>query len=573
MVKKLLMTIMVILVFASICHCGSLMERILFKKANIYWEKKNYVLSEKLYAQCLKIDSENKKFLYRYLLSKMNQNKYIEVLSFFDNLKMKKLGLKLLQLKRNARTQLFMNTKKVDGTVKAKISKKLNASEISFNTIPDAIEGKKGENIKIILDMKKFKKNAKNIYVHLEKIGYPYYANFCMVEKKEKLWEINFSIKKKFSDVKLDLPIYVFYSKKDFYYYNLRIIMSSGSVKVEGLSYTNELQYLNDRAVMMSRGEVKFKDFKIVVPGQTINSQSLDKGKKLEIGTDYFIWVVATKDKNAKTILTKKKKDIKNGQMIGYFHVGPAGKILRYSVTTNDNLDGSTLAPGIPLPGMVKVGKFAMDIYECSMFDGKVSPRYGVKPLAFVHQGKARMLARKAGKRLPTNAEWFFCAQSCKDPDLYYRGNGKEYGNIWPLSIPLNSKDFAGVTNNPHGQNGVKLTGGTLTGTCPLDVNMYGNYDMVGNIREWVNDASTGKEPLEDGYIAEVDGNGNVTKTQKLPNKAFNGDYYLSSRGRPWNAVLRGGCWYDGQRGGKYYQNLFCRQAYFSYSTGLRCAR
>ncbi len=571
--KKLLMFMMVILVFGSICHCGSLMERILFKKAKIYWEKKNYVLSEKLYEQCLNIDSQNKTFLYRYLLSKMNQNKYIEVLSFFDNLKTKKIGLKLLQLKRNARTQLFMNTKKVDGIVKAKISKKLGSKEIIWQVDPEEIEGKKGEEIKIVLDMKKFKKKAKNIYVHLEKIGYLYYANFWKMDKKKKSWEISFSIKKKYSGVKLDLPIYVFYSKRDFYYYNLRIILSSGSLKVAGLSYTNELQYLNEKAVMMSRGEVKFKDFKVVVPGSTINHQSLDKGKKLEIGTDYFVWVVASKDKTAKTILTKQKKGIKNGQMIGYFHVGPAGEILKYSVTTNDNLNGSTLAPGIPLPGMVKVGKIAMDIYECSMFEGKVTSRYGVKPLAFTNQGKARMLARLAGKRLPTNAEWYACAQTCKDPDLQYRGNGKETGNIWPLSIPLNSKDYAGVTNNPHGQNGVKLTGGTLTGTCPLDVNMYGNYDMIGNIREWVNGVSTGKEPLKDGYISEVDGNGNVTKIQKLPNKAFNGDYYMSSRGRPWNAVLRGGCWYDGQRGGKYYQNLFCRQTYFSYSTGLRCAR
>lgn len=571
--KRFIMIVMTLMLIVKFSYSASLMERMLFKKANLYWEKKDYVLSESLYAQCIKIDSGNKEFLYRYLLSKMNQNKFIEVVCYFDNLKMTNLGLQLLQLKRNASTQLYMNTKKVDGIVKAKISKKLDPGLVTVSHVPDEIQGKKGEEVTLLLDMTKFSQEIDGLYAHLEKAGYSYYANFWKQEKNKKIWEIKFTLKKDHSAVTLDLPVYVFHSKTDFYYYNLSIILSRGSVKVGGLSYTNELQYLNDTAVMMSRGEVKFKDFTATVAGQTVNHQNLDSGTQLEIGNDYFVWVVALPDKNTKTILTKKHKDVPNGQLIGYFHFGPAGRILKYSVTTNDNLSGENLAPGVPLPGMVRVGKFALDIYENSMFEGKVASKYGVKPLAFVHQGKARMLAKKAGKRLPTNAEWFFAAASCSDPDLTYKGNGSEVGNIWPLSIPLNSVDHAGVKNFPHGQNGVKLTGGTMTGTCLQDVNMYENYDMVGNLREWVDDVTTGKEPLEDGYVAEIDGNGNVTKVQKTPNPAFGGDYYMSSRGVAWNAVLRGGCWYDGSRGGKYYQNMFCRQNYFSYSTGMRCAR
>ncbi|MCK5686229.1 hypothetical protein KAJ27_19000, partial [bacterium] len=69
------------------------------------------------------------------------------------------------------------------------------------------------------------------------------------------------------------------------------------------------------------------------------------------------------------------------------------------------------------------------------------------------------------------------------------------------------------------------------------------------------------------------DSNGNVTKIQELPNKLFIGNYYTSSRGHPGNAVLRGGCWYNGHRGGKYYQNLSYKQRFSSNITGFRCAR
>ncbi|MCK5682842.1 hypothetical protein KAJ27_01915, partial [bacterium] len=482
MKNKFLLFIFIVLVFISIGYCGSIMELILFKKAHLQWEKKNYVLSEKLYEQCLEIDSKNKKFLYRYLLSKINQNKCIEVLSFFDNLEINKPGLKLHQLKRNARTQLFMNTEKIDSTIKANLSKTLNSDLVSFEVIPDVIASRNDEIVKIIFNVQKFNKYPINICVHFEKIGYPYYANFIKTDKNKKLWEIKFSIKKEFSGVKLELPVYVFYSKKDFYYYNLKIILPSRNIKVKGLSYTNELKYLDRKTLMLSRGKVKFKDFKISVKKQTINNQNLDKGKKFEIGTNYFVWIVARSDKKVKVKVSKRKEGIKDGKLIGYFHVGPAGLILEHSVITNDNLDGNTLALGIALPGMVQVGNFAMDIYECSMFEDKVVSRYGEKPLIFIHQEKARLLAESVGKRLPTNAEWFFCAQTCCEPtDLFYQGNGKEYANIWPFSIPFNSKDHDGIVNNPHDQNGANLSGGTLTGTCPLDINMYGNYDMIGN--------------------------------------------------------------------------------------------
>ncbi len=567
--KKVFFVVALVVVFNSVLFCGVNLNKILFKNANIFWQQKNFRMAEKLYENCLSIDSKNEKFLYRYLLSKVNLKKYAEVTSYFDQMKDQKFSAKMSLLRRNAKSQLFIQNRTIENMIKKKKIKEMSSNALDFKVVPAKIKGESGEKVKIVLSFSPFFKSAKDVFIHLGEAGYPYYCNFLSSERKKNEWEISFIIKKKISSPKVKFPVYYMMPNKKMYFVNISIIFNKEEyVKHD---YTCELEYLDDQSITLAKGKATIRKKVWVVSGQTLNYQSLDKGKVFEVGTDYFIWLILSKD-GPEGIISKKKK-LKGGKLIGYFHYGPSKKILKFSITTNDNLDSKTLRPGIPLPGMVKVGSFAIDIYENSIVNGKAVSKYKKTPKAYLDQGQCRLLAMDIWKRLPTSSEWFLAAQGCNDPDMLYNGTGEEFGNIWSMNIPVNSIDCNGLKNYPNGKNGVNMTNYTKTGTCLKDVSGYDCYDMIGNMREWTDDVTTGKELDHDGYITKIDGNGNVLEVGDVPDKRFNGDYYLSPKGKKWNGFLRGGCWYYGEKGGIYSLNLFCPETYFSYSTGFRCAR
>jgi len=202
--------------------------------------------------------------------------------------------------------------------------------------------------------------------------------------------------------------------------------------------------------------------------------------------------------------------------LLGYFSIGKTyaasgtgTEVLRYSIVNNDNLNGKTLKPGIPLPNMVFVPNrnFAIDIYEaqacaqagalstsdrCSGTDwgdadgnshsGNVAAqrsKYNVFPSRgnsayadgltyhdFIWAGEV------IGKRLPTDAEWSRAAQ-------YSLTRSLPTGTTTNMPKGNNASDYDGTDPEE--------TGGT---TANRDIyNTLGLCDLNGNLWEYVDDS------------------------------------------------------------------------------------
>jgi hypothetical protein len=143
-----------------------------------------------------------------------------------------------------------------------------------------------------------------------------------------------------------------------------------------------------------------------------------------------------------------------NTRLLGYFHNGKDyvgggadGAIFQYSVTSNDLLNENypyrahpDLPAGVPLPGMVKCGGFAIGIYQASREDATASAegtsvvptsRYGVVPWCSIQGFEANAVAAAAGCRLPTIWEWWMAAMfNPGSATLVARQNGNSgYGS------------------------------------------------------------------------------------------------------------------------------------------------
>lgn len=235
----------------------------------------------------------------------------------------------------------------------------------------------------------------------------------------------------------------------------------------------------------------------------------------------------------------------------------------------NGEVDGCSV-------GMVFVpssdGGFCIDKYEASasddcpydnpdvqdktaanLNDGKcmASSESGKYPWRYLSRSQAAVACSKAGKRLPTNKEWYLASLGTPDAN---RDGG----------------DDCQITNNWEEQPG--KTGSALN--CKSGI---GANDMVGNVWEWVDgEVKNGyygeeKLPLE-GYIVEIDSGGMPTEVSDNPDVNHNQDYLwikdVGSRG-----IARGGYWNSKEKAGFYSVYIVSVPSYAGKGIGFRCVK
>jgi formylglycine-generating enzyme required for sulfatase activity len=236
------------------------------------------------------------------------------------------------------------------------------------------------------------------------------------------------------------------------------------------------------------------------------------------------------------------------------------------------------LADGACPKGMAKVvysgGDFCIDIYEAAV--GKNCPidnpgsqidtRSNLDdsncrpvsepehlPWRYVSQDQAILACAKAGKRLPTNDEWFAAALGTPDRSDDWGETDCQVDNNWPEQ-PGSS------------------------GSGERCVSAFGAYDMIGNVWEWVSGSVIdgnyeGQKLPTAGYIQSTDGISMPAETNPtVPNANYYDDYlWLKENGV--RGIARGGYWSNQSDAGQYSLYIVSPPSYAGVGVGFRCVR
>lgn len=161
-----------------------------------------------------------------------------------------------------------------------------------------------------------------------------------------------------------------------------------------------------------------------------------------------------------------------------------------------------------------------------------------VAPWRYVSQSEAAQLCARAGKRLPTNEEWFRFSSGLADVDA--------------CAIDSSAAQPTGVCSSP------------------LDV-----YDSVGNVWEWLDeeviDGTYRDRSLPaSGYVARVDTKGIALETTTLPDEAYGFDY-VAVDPNGVRGVIRGGFYGSQADAGIYSVNATVPLDLRTAGIGFRC--
>ncbi|MCK5061350.1 SUMF1/EgtB/PvdO family nonheme iron enzyme [Candidatus Parcubacteria bacterium] len=219
-------------------------------------------------------------------------------------------------------------------------------------------------------------------------------------------------------------------------------------------------------------------------------------------------------------------------------------------------------------------GDFCIDQYEASPGDdcsyqnpggqnetrinldfGKCQPvsKPNRVPWRYISQDQAVLACAKAGKRLPTNEEWF--AAALGTPDKI---------NSW-------TNDDCQVNNNWEEQPGAGGSGINCRSAA-------GAFDMVGNVWEWVSGAVNngkfeGQELPEAGFIDSTGGNSLPALTNKQsPNENYYYDYFFIKHNGV-RGMARGGYWDNKSDAGQYSVYVVSPPSGVGQGTGFRCVK
>lgn len=203
-----------------------------------------------------------------------------------------------------------------------------------------------------------------------------------------------------------------------------------------------------------------------------------------------------------------------------------------------------------PCPaGMVGIeSAFCIDAFEAHLVgdEGRIHPFYvrptegglradsrrGLYPQAHINRNQAEVACRKAGKRLCRSEEWQRACRG-KGPTPYPYGRKRRAGYcndhaVAPLAVIFGHDrvEYGAHTMNDSRLNRVpgSLSRSGHFGRC---TNAYGVFDMVGNLHEWVADASG---VLRGGYYLDVESLGEGCAYRAVGHAPEYGDYATGFR-------------------------------------------
>lgn len=177
----------------------------------------------------------------------------------------------------------------------------------------------------------------------------------------------------------------------------------------------------------------------------------------------------------------------------------------------------------------------------------------GALPWRFISQDQAQIACAKAGKRLPTNEEWYLASLGTPDSSSAWGPDDCQVANNW--------------SNQPG-----------FTGSGKKCVSAVGAYDMIGNVWEWVKGTVLdgeyeGKKLPPKGFIDSTDGRGLPAITNpENPNPNYNEDYFWIYQ-TGIRSFARGGYWDNQSRAGFYSVYLVYQPSDVGPGIGFRCAK
>ena len=173
------------------------------------------------------------------------------------------------------------------------------------------------------------------------------------------------------------------------------------------------------------------------------------------------------------------------------------------------------------------IGRPEMIVYNSSTKTFSIPSAYEKFPVAFVGWFGANEYALWAGGQLPTMAQWQYACRA-GSTDKYY--TPQDGGTITESNI----REYANCSNMSNGQVDDVNVSTVEVGSYPP--NLWGLYDMYGNVSEWCLDKSA---PKKNGDAIQIDPIGTTPNSASDDTRVWCGNNWWSVE-RLINSLMHG---------------------------------